>query len=69
MHTDFTKGKWVCAGFLYANMIFALCLRLWLQRQNRLLDELATETETAGTDSVGMETATENYGSRFRYIL
>ncbi|KIX92767.1 uncharacterized protein Z520_11430 [Fonsecaea multimorphosa CBS 102226] len=69
----YTKGKWICAGFLFFNFILAGCLRFWLKRQNLHQGELsgtAAGAETkGGDDSAVVGIATENYGVAFRYVL
>lgn len=64
----YVKGQSICAAFMFFNVFLAACMRLWLRRKNMQLDRLHS-TEMDAREPPAFEAGTENYGSRFRYVL
>jgi hypothetical protein len=75
----YVKGQSICAAFMFFNGILAISLRTYLAWQNRKLDQQYGTIEeqksrlaaTEGTKGAAIEanTAVENFGPMYRYVL
>ena len=63
----FIKGMSICAGFMFFTSLLAIVLRLLVFRKNKELD--ATYGTCDETRKEHENSAEENYGPRFRYVL